>query len=90
MMQTLPEWFLDAMEHDHLGIEHWGNHLHDCEWGWWSSKLIGKGIKIDLEAGGLPMSTYCLILVINHAGGEVIYDDLWIDSSEAIKYLSLP
>jgi hypothetical protein len=87
-LKSLPKWFQISLKNTPEGdIENWLDDLHDRQWIWWSGAEIGSGIKIDIVTDSLPASYWPLEFVINSAGGEIIYKDIWLNSNQAKNLL---
>lgn len=82
----LPSWLLESRI---FNLETWLDDLHDREWIWWSSAMVGDYLKLDILAEAMPLSTWTLTVIIETCGAETLYDDLWIDSSQIEEKLRL-
>jgi hypothetical protein len=84
-LRDLPQWLQDSFGSEpEFEFDNWLSDLHDRSWIWKAARCLGEAlIKIDLLADSLPVSLWTLRFVIENAGAEVLYDDVWIDDQRA-------
>jgi hypothetical protein len=80
----LPGWLRSVWPGpDDLLFESWLCDLDERTWIWWRGEAFATFVKIDLSSSSLPCSTSSLQVVIEAAGGDVLYADRWITDSAA-------
>ena len=63
-------------------MQNWLDDLHDREWVWWSSALVGDRIKLDVQALSLPVSLWPMRFFVERSGGSVAEEDTWLAAAE--------
>jgi hypothetical protein len=82
--RQLPDWLRRSwLGPDDPLFENWLCDLDERTWVWWDAEALQDLVKVDLSSSALPCSTLALRLVIEAAGGEVIYADRWIPDAAA-------
>ena len=78
LIAQLPAWFLEKLSRQpSYEVENWMEDLHDRAWQFAGGCRCGSGVKLDLFAESLPLSSWPLRFVVELCGGEVAYDDVW-------------
>ncbi|HYW25508.1 MAG TPA: hypothetical protein VE953_15165 [Terriglobales bacterium] len=77
----VPDWLRSRLE-GRPELQNWLDDLHEREWVWWSSALVGDRVKLDVQALSLPVSLWPMRFLVELAGGTILEEDAWLPVGE--------
>jgi hypothetical protein len=81
VLSGVPEWLRSRLD-GRPELQNWIDDLHDREFVWWSSCLVGDRIKLDVQALSLPLSLWPMRFFVELAGGTIVEEDAWLPLSQ--------
>jgi len=80
--RRFPQPFVDVAFTSDAEFDVWTDDLHERDWVWWSGSVVGAAAKIDINSESMPITLWPLTHVIETAGGSILYQDMWISTSD--------
>ena len=77
--EELPAWMTPRRFSEYnFGFPEWCGDIQEREWIWWWGRRCDSGeIRIDIKAFAMPISDWTIRAVIQLAGGEIAYRDVY-------------
>lgn len=86
MRLLLPDWFRREIQlWSSNQVENWSSDLQERDWTWWQGKILNEElVKFDLETPSMPAGFWPIEVVVERAGGKIVYRDMAISDEQAL------
>lgn len=90
VLSAMPGWFREVLlTWPSNQLENWSFDLQERDWIWWQGKLLDDElVKIDLETPSMPAGFWPIEVVVELAGGEILYRNMAISDEQALVAVS--